>query len=197
MKNLIGGLFNTQESANHAYEALQDAGFAGEQINMFVHKPRTRTERATNVSIQDIARNAVVGALILGALGGFLGFLVGTGALPLPGLEPGSVEIDPLFVAISVISGIVGGVLTGAILGVVSKLLRSQEKAEVMTRQIDKRGVLVTVSADDAQGEARARRVMEENGAVELGRPSEKWDMDAWSSPNEVNPSLGNLANTR
>ena len=79
-------------------------------------------------------------------------------------------EIDPLFVTISVISGIVGGVLTGTILGVVSKLLRSQEKAEVMTRQIDKRGVLVTVSADDAQGEARARRVMEENGAVELGR---------------------------
>jgi len=197
MKNLIGGLFNTQESANLAYAALQDAGFAGEQINMFVHKPRKSTARATNVSVQDIARNAIVGALILGAVGGFLGFLVGTGALPFPGLEPGPVEIDPLFVAVSVISGIVGGVLTGAILGVVSKLLRSQEKAEVMTRQIDKRGVLVTVSADDVQDEARARRVMEENGAVELGSPSEKWDVDAWSSPNETNPSLSNLANTR
>jgi hypothetical protein len=28
MKNLIGGLFETQEHANQAYEALQNSGFA-------------------------------------------------------------------------------------------------------------------------------------------------------------------------
>ena len=72
-----------------------------------------------------------------------------------------------------------------------------QEKAEVMTRQIEKRGVLVTVSVQDAQSESRARRVMEEHEALEVGDPSEKWDLEAWSSPNERNPSLKNLATTR
>lgn len=61
MKNLIGGLFPTQESANLAYEALQSAGFPGEEINMFVHRPRKKIARATDVKVQSIARNALVG----------------------------------------------------------------------------------------------------------------------------------------
>src|SRR5918996_418013 len=103
MKNLIGGLFKTQENANLAYEALQNAGFKSEEISMFVHKPRKRTARAMNVKIQDIAKNAFIGGLIGGAIGGFFGFLVGTGAIPLPGLEPGSVELNSLFLTMSVV----------------------------------------------------------------------------------------------
>jgi outer membrane lipoprotein SlyB len=197
MKTLIGGLFATQENANLAYEALQKTGFPSEEIYMFVHKPRKRTKRAMDVKVQDIARNAFVGGLIGGAIGGVLGLLVGTGALSLPYLEPGSAPREPLFILISVLWGLIAGGLTGAILGVASKLLRSQEKAEVMTRQIEKNGVIVTVNVNDSQSEAKARRVMEEYKAVEAGNPSEKWDMDAWFSPNEADPSLRNLANTR
>ena len=195
MKKLIGGLFKTQENANLAYQALEKSGFPSEEIHMFVHKPRERTARSTDVQIQDIARNAFIGGLIVGAIGGFLGFLIGTGILPFPALRPGSA--DPFAVMTAIAWGVVTGGLTGIILGVASKLLRSQEKAEVMTRQIEKRGVLVTVSVEDAKSEARARRVMEEHAVLEVGDPSEKWDLEAWSSPNERNPSLKNLANTR
>jgi hypothetical protein len=66
-----------------------------------------------------------------------------------------------------------------------------------MTRQIEKNGVLVTVSVDGTQREASARRVMEAHEALEVGNPSEKWDLEAWASPNEMSPSLKNLANTR
>ncbi len=195
MKNLIGGLFKTQENANLTYQALENSGFAGEEIHMFVHKPRKRTERSTDVRIQDIAKNAFLGGWIGGVIGGFLGFLVGTGTIPLPYLEPGLVEMNSLFLTTSILWGVVAGGLTGAILGVASKLLRSREKAEVMTRQIEKRGVLVTVSVADSQSETRARRVMEEHEALEVGNPSEKWDLEAWSSPNEADASLKNLAN--
>lgn len=197
MKNLIGGLFETQEGANLAHEALEKAGFAGEEINVFVRKPRNRTVRATNVRIQDIAKNALVGALILGILGGFIGFLVGIGKLPLPGLGPDSVDINPMFTFVAVISGIVGGVLTGTILGVASRLLRSRETAEVTTRQIDKSGVLVTVRVDDSRREAKARSVLEVNGATEVGYPSEQWDMDSWTSPNGLHSSLRNLVDAK
>jgi hypothetical protein len=196
-KKLIGGLFPTQENSNLAYDALQKAGFASEDINMFVHKPRNRTARAMDVKVQDIAKNALFGGLIGGAIGGLIGFLVGTGILPLPGLEPGLVEINTFFLMNSVASGLALGGLTGVILGVTLKLLRSREKAEVMTRQIEKRGVLVTVRVNDAQSEARARRMLEEHGGQEIGDPSENRDLDAWLSPNEINPSLKNLVNTR
>ena len=190
MKNLIGGLFETQEQANQAYEALEASGFAGEDISMFIRKPRNASERSTEVRIQDIAKNAIVGGLLLGALGGLIGFLVGTGTLSLPYLEPGSAPRDPLFIFMSVVWGLIGGGLTGAILGVASRLFRSQEKAEVMTRQIDKRGVLITVDVGDSQSEMQARRVMEEHRAIEIGNPHEKWDLELWISPNEKSPSL-------
>ena len=192
MKNLIGGLFETQEQANRAYEALEQSGFAEENINMFVHKPRNRTIRATEVSVQDIAKNAIVGGLIVGAIGGLIGFLVGSGTLSLPYLEPGSAPRDSLFLFTSVVWGLIAGGLTGVILGVASRLLRSQEKAEVMTRQIEKRGVLILVDVMDSQSETRARRVMEDHQALEVGNPQEKWDMNVWVSPNENYPSLAN-----
>jgi outer membrane lipoprotein SlyB len=192
MKNLIGGLFETQENANRAYQSLQDSGFSSNDISMFVQKPRNRTIRATNVKIQDIARNAFIGGLILGVIGGFIGFLVGSGKILLPGLGPSSVDFNSFFLFASVMAGVVGGGLTGIILGVASKLLRSREKAEVMTRKIKQEGVLVTVSVGDSQSEAKARRVMEENKAMEVGNPAEKWDLNAWISPNENSPSLAN-----
>lgn len=197
MKDLIGGLFQTQESANLAYEALQREGFAEEEIHMFVHKPRRAKNRSTDVRIQDVAKNALLGGVIGGVLGGFVGLLIGLGALPHPYLEPGSVPREPLFIFVSVIWGLIPGGLIGVILGAASRLLRSREKAEVMTEQIEKRGVLVTVSVDGPQSKTNARRVLEEHGAVEVGNPSEKWDLEAWSSPNEMSPSLKNLADTR
>ena len=193
MENRIGGLFETQENANLAYDALLDSGFANENIHQFVHKPRKKTARSTEVSIQDIAKNAFVGGLIGAAIGGFLGFLVGAGAVPLPYLEPGSVPREPLFVFMSVLGGLITGGLTGAILGVASRLLRAREKAEVMTRQIEKQGVLITVNVDGSHQDAQARRVMEEHKALEVGNPHEKWDLTAWMSPNEKKPSVANI----
>jgi outer membrane lipoprotein SlyB len=197
MKNLIGGLFETQEGANLAHNALQNAGFASEEIHVFVRKPRNRTARAADVRIQDIAKNALIGAFILGIVGGLIGFLVGIGKLPLPYLNPSRVDINPMYTFVAVISGIVAGVLTGTILGVASRLLRARETAEVTTRQIEKSGVLVTVNVNDTQSEAKARRVLEENGALEVGDPSEQWDLDGWSSPNGLHSSLRNFVNTR
>jgi hypothetical protein len=197
MKNLIGGLFSTQESANLAYEALQNAGFADSEINMFVHRPKKSTARATDVKVQDIARKAFLGGLIGAIIGALLGVLIGTGTTPMPSAEPGTADMNAFFLTASVISGIVVGGLIGVLLGAASRLLVSREKAEVMTQQIEKRGVLVTVGVHDAQGEARARRIMEEYEAQEVGNPSEKWDLEAWFSPNELNPSLANLVNTR
>ena len=197
MANLIGGLFPTQENANLAYEALQRAGFSTKGIHMLIHKPRKSVARSMEVPIQNVARVAFVGGLIGGGIGAFLGWLVGAGTLSLPYLEPGSAPREPLFVLMTVLWGLITGGLTGIILSVASRLLRSREKAEVMTRQIEKNGVLVTVSVDGQQSEAQVRQVMLENQAVEIGKPSEKWDLDAWTSPNETNPTPENAPNTR
>jgi hypothetical protein len=197
MAKLIGGLFGTQENANRAYQALEQSGFTQDEIKVFVRKPRASTARKMDVNVQDIALHAVYGLLIVGAVGGLLGFLVGVGVIPLPNLERGAVDRNGLFIGMSVIWGLVSGGLTGIILGAAWKLLKSREKAEVTTRQIDKRGVLVTVSLNGSGSETKVRRLLEENEALEVGNPSEKWDLEAWSGPNDKDPSLKNLVNTR
>jgi len=60
-----------------------------------------------------------------------------------------------------------------------------------VTRKIKQGGVLLTVSVSDSQNESKTRQVLEKNGAIEVGNPSEKWDLNAWVNPNE-NPSLAN-----
>jgi hypothetical protein len=195
MRNLIGGLFDAQENANRAYQALENAGFAGEQLSTFVHKPRNRTARKTEVKAQHIGRDAIWGGLVVGLLGAFIGFLIGIGVFSLPGLE--GAPRQPLFIFMSVAWGLITGGLTGIILGVAWKLLRSKENAEVMTKQIEKRGMLIVVSVDGSQREAEAKRLMQENGAAEVGRPSEKWDIDSWMSPNDLSPSLKNLVEAK
>ncbi len=197
MKKLIGGLFETQENASRAYQALQESGFTDEEINTFIRRPRESTDRKTEVQAPDVAKNAMYGMFIVAAIGGVIGFLVGVGILPLPGLGPGDVQRTGRFLFMSVVWGLISGGLTGIILGVAWKLLRSREKAEVKTRQIEKRGVLVIVNVDGSKSETNARRVLEKNNAMEVGNPSEKWDLDKWSNTNEKDPSLKNLVNTR
>ena len=182
MKNFIGGLFETQEDANRAYEDLQQSGFADDEIHMLIHKPRNKTGRTMEVRVQDIAKNALIGGLIVGLIGGFIGFLAGAGILP------GTTPYEPLLVFAYTVGGLIIGGLIGVILGAASRLLRSQEKAEVMTRQIEKRGVLVTVSVHDSPSEERARRSLEEHHAAEVGNVHEKWDLNVWVSPNENSP---------
>ena len=120
MKNLIGGLFQTQESANLAYQALQREGFPAEEVHMLVHRPRRQVARSVDISVQDIAKNAFFGGLIGAGIGAVIGFLVGTGVLPHPFLEPGNVPRDPLFIFMSVVWGLIPGGLIGTILGAAS-----------------------------------------------------------------------------
>ena len=115
MQNRIGGLFETQENANLVYEALKESGFVDEKVNMFFHRPRSKTARSMEVSIQEIAKYAFLGGLIGSLIGGFLGFLVGIGTIPLPYLEPGSAPRDSLFIFMSVLWGVITSGLTGSI----------------------------------------------------------------------------------
>jgi hypothetical protein len=119
-----------------------------------------------------------------------MGYLVGTGRIAIPYVDWALVDINPAFLTASMMAGAVGGGLTGIILGVAFRLLRSQEKAEVVTRKIEQGGLLVTVNVGDPQSEAKASRVLKENAAKNVGNASEKWDMKAWINPNELNPSL-------
>src|SRR6516165_5098115 len=110
------GIYKTVPSVEAGVDALKGAGYRSEDISVllpenmsnkeFAHKKETKAPEGT-------ATGATTGA----ALGGALGWLVGVGALAIPGMGP-FFAAGPIMAALSGVGagGVVGG-LVGAVVG--------------------------------------------------------------------------------
>jgi hypothetical protein len=183
MKNFIAGLFKDPQGAVMARNALQENGFENESINLL-----ERTENIAvvvkNPSGQSIAIAAVIGALIVGAIGTLLGFLVGLGWLRVPTLEPSGgatvpFELTGQFFATSVLTGLLFGGVTGIILGVATRFWMNKYRKVDAHRKGN--NFMLAVQTDDMRKETKAKLTMREYGAVKFEEFREKWDSDVWS----------------
>jgi hypothetical protein len=183
MKNFIAGLFKDQQGAVLARNALQENGFEDESINLL-----ERTENIAvvvkNPPIQSIGIAAVIGAVVLGAIGAFLGVLVGLGVIQIPTLEPSGgatlpFEYTPQFFATSVLTGLMFGGVTGIILGVATRFwMNKYRKVDAHRRG---NNFMLAVQTDDMRRETKAKMTMKEYGAVKFEEFRETWDSDTWS----------------
>lgn len=184
MKSFIAGLFKEPQGAVMARNALQENGFDDEAINLL-----ERTENIAvvvkNPPVQSIAIAAVIGAVVVGAIGALLGFLVGLGVFQLPAFEPSGgatmpFEFTSQSFATSVLTGLMFGGLTGIILGVATRFWMDKY------RKVDahRRGnnFMLAVQTDDMRKETKAKLTMKEYGAVKFEEFREKWDTDVWSA---------------
>ena len=183
MKNFIAGLFKDPQGAVMARNALQENGFEDGSINLL-----ERTENIAvvvkNPPIQSIAIAAVIGAVVVGAIGTLLGFLVGLGVIQLPTFEPSGgatmpFEFTSQSFATSVLTGLMFGGLTGIILGVATRFWMDKYRKV----DADRRGnnFMLAVQTDDMRTETKAKLTMKEYGAVKFEEFREKWDTDVWS----------------
>jgi len=186
MKHFIGGLFKNQDSAVLARKALHENGFDTTSINMLesTHENKAVVQK-NKPSIQQIGIAALVGGFIGAAIGGTLGLLVGLGMLRVPGFYtsvPGQpFQYTPDFMFASLVTGLMFGVLTGAILGAAARLLATKYRKVNTSRGIDQGDFMLAVEADDIRKETKARLTMKEYGAIKFEEFREKWDTDIWS----------------
>jgi hypothetical protein len=183
MKNYIAGLFKDQQGAVLARNALQEHGFENGSINLL-----ERTENIAvvvrNPPIQSIAVAAVIGAVVVGAIGTLLGILSGMGVFPVPVTGPADGTTAPLdmtgqFFATSVLTGLMFGGLTGIILGVAARFWMNKYRKVDAHRKGN--NFMLAVQTDDMRKETKARMTMKEYGAVKFEEFREKWDSDIWS----------------
>jgi hypothetical protein len=182
MKKMIGGLFQTEKQADQAYQALQEVGFDNENIKILSRKQAGTPPIRESVSIKSVAIRALIGGLIGGAIAAFLGFLIGQGVIHIPAFVPLS---GPFFTLNAFGLFLSEGVVTGAILGVVSRLATAREKPAFTRSGITHGGVILAVNADEGKSE-NAERVLEQVGALDLVNLSEKWDEAIWSAFKEL-----------
>ncbi len=187
MRSFIGGLFSDREKAELARKALLENGIADSSINVLECR---REDKAVVVkekpSAQSLGLAALIGAVVLGGLGALLGLLVGMGWIHIPSLEPlpGNTlpfQITWQYIATSVFTGLLFGGVTGAILGVATRLwLIGYRKVDTSTG-IKKGDMMVAVETDDIRKETKAKLTMKEYGARKFEEFRDMWDTEIWS----------------
>ena len=149
-------------------EALKTAGFRSTDISVlmpenvgtkdFVHKKETKAPEGATTGV---ASGAVIG--------GALGWLAGIGALAIPGLGP--------FIAAGPIMGLLAGAGAGGAVGGIAGALIGMGIPEYEAKRYEGRvksgGILLSVHCDSSEWVKRAKTILDQTGAEEIGTAGE------------------------
>ena len=164
----VFGIFATRAQVEQAVDQLRDAGFRATDVSVlfpenvgtkeFAHEKHTKAP-------EGVAAGATSGAL----LGGTLGWLVGIGALAIPGLGP-FIAAGPLM---AVLSGVGVGAAVGGIAGALVGMGIPEYEAKRYEGLIKGGGILLSVHTDDREWTRRAKEILERTGADEIAATAE------------------------
>ena len=168
MAQAVFCLARTEAQAIRIVDQLKAAGFSHNDISvLFPYKAGTRDfahEQHTKAP-----EGAAAGAGTGGVLGGTLGWLVGIGALAIPGLGP-FIAAGPIMAALSgAAAGAALGGLTGALIG----LGIPEYEAKRYEGKVKEGNLLISVHTEDSTERARARQIFEQEGAEDIADTAE------------------------
>jgi hypothetical protein len=167
--NAVIGLVSTHAQAEATVAALQHAGFANNDISALLPDKKGTRDFAHEQNTK-APEGAAVGVSAGGAVGGTLGLLAGIGALAIPGLGP-FIAAGPIMAALS---GAAAGAAVGGITGALVGLGIPELEAKQYEGKIKDGNILISVHADDSDERARAKKVLQDNGAKDVVSTSEK-----------------------
>ena len=165
----VFGIYPSRAAAEEAIEHLRAAGFRGTDVSVLFPENEGTKDFAHEKNTK-APEGATTGVVSGGIAGGVLGWLTGIGALTIPGLGP-LVAAGPILAALAGAGalGTVGGVI-GALLG----LGIPEYEAKRYEGRIREGGVLLSVHCDSSVWVKRAKELLEETGAQEIGSAGEK-----------------------
>lgn len=159
----VFGIYLTRSNVESAVNALKEAGFSSSEVSVLLPENLKSGELATERTTKAPA-GAAVGAGSGAALGGALGWLVGVGALAIPGIGP-VIAAGPLLAALAGIG--IGGALGGFAGSLVGMGIPEYE-AKQYEGKLLKGGILVAVHCETSQQADRAKEVLQSSGAEDI-----------------------------
>src|SRR6266852_7733565 len=164
----VFGIFPDRLSTENAVAALREAGFRSTDVSvLFPENAGTKDlahEKNTKAP-EGVTTGATSGAVI----GGTLGWLVGIGALAIPGLGP-FLAAGPLVAALA---GVGAGGAVGGIAGALIGLGIPEYEAKRYEGRIKGGGILLSVHSDNHDWTKRAKDILENTGAQDISSSSE------------------------
>ena len=168
MAQAVFCLAKTEAQAITIVDQLKAAGFSANDISVLL--PDTSgTKDFAHEHHTKAPEGAAAGAGTGGVLGGALGWLVGIGALAIPGLGP-FIAARPIMAALS---GAAAGAALGGVAGALIGLGIPEYEAKRYEGKLKEGNLLISVHAEDRTERARAKRIFEQAGAEDIADTAE------------------------
>src|ERR1039458_7996451 len=169
----VFGIYSTRSEVESAVNALKDAGFSNSDVSVLLPENIGSKELVTKELITKQStkgpEGAAFGAGSGAAVGGALGWLVGVGALAIPGIGP-VIAAGPLVAALAGIG--IGGALGGFAGSLVGMGIPEQDARALYGERV-KGGVLVVVHCQAEDESQRAQHALRASGAQDIAVPSD------------------------
>jgi hypothetical protein len=164
----VFGVLRDSRQLDRTVEDLKASGFRSDDISVLFPDKQSTKEFAFEKNTK-APEGAAAGAGTGAVLGGALGWLVGIGALAIPGLGP-FIAAGPIVAALAGAGagGAVGG-LTGALVG----LGIPEFEAKRYEGLLKDGGILISVHADSSEWTAKGKKILEKEGATDISSAGE------------------------
>lgn len=179
----VVGVFDDAGRAEDALNALRAGGFNPEQVSVVAKDSRTVGEITAEAEMGSPVEGAGTGAFLGGVTGGVLGWLVGIGALALPGLGP----IVAAGALATTLGGAALGAVAGGLIGALVDLGIPEEEARVYEESVRGGGILLTVHASSPRQADDARELLTRHGGADV----RAYGLDVASPAASDAPTLG------
>ena len=164
----VCGIYSTYRSAETAVDALKTGGFRNTDISLLFPETAGSNSPVTEKSTK-APEGAVTGASGGAVAGGVLGWIVGIGALAIPGLGP-FIAAGPIMAALAGAS--VGGAL-GGIGGALIGMGIPEYEATRFEGRVKDGAILLSVHSDSSDLAKRAEAILGSTGAEHIASTGE------------------------
>lgn len=168
-KNLVVfGIYQNRMELEQGIESLKQKGFRNTDISILMQE----NEGTKDFGVQKATKapeGAATGAGTGALLGGALGWLVGIGALAIPGIGP-FIAAGPI---VSALAGLGAGGALGGVAGSLVGMGIPEYEAKRYDGRIKKGGILLSVHCDNTDWSKLAKVVLHDTGAEDISSTDE------------------------
>jgi hypothetical protein len=164
----VFGIYPSYSAVEIGVDSLKVAGFSNRDISVLFSQSAGSKDFAHEKGTK-APEGATAGAGTGVVLGGAMGWLLGVGALAIPGLGP-FIAAGPIMAALAGagVGGAVGGI-TGALIG----MGIPEYEAKRYEGRVKDGGILISVHCDNSEWIKRAKKILEHTGAQDVSSTGE------------------------
>jgi hypothetical protein len=167
-KKAVFGIAKSESQAINLADQLKAAGFTNDDVSVLFPDKNSSKDFAHEQHTK-APEGATTGGVGGAVLGGALGWMVGIGALAIPGLGV-FIAAGPIMAALA---GAAGGAAAGGLTGALIGMGIPEYEAKRYEGKVKDGNILLSIHTEDSAERDRAKKILESGGAEEISYTGE------------------------